>query len=63
MVACPRVSQAMEGMKTARLSSTGSTGRGTPVETSHHRLTPITTTAWSWREEDLLACSMAWHVF
>jgi hypothetical protein len=30
---------------------------------SHHRLTPITSTAWSWTEEDLLACSVAWHIF
>ncbi len=58
---CFFMSQAVKHDEKGPLSSTGIKRRGIPVEMLHHRLTPVTWTARSWREEDLAACSMVWH--
>jgi hypothetical protein len=49
-------------LKTFCLSTTGISSLGTAVEKSQSRLAPINSTALSWREEDLMACSVAWQL-
>ena len=58
----PACAKLWKALNTFCLSATGISGLGTPVEKSQSSLAPITSTALSWREEDLLACSVTWQL-